>query len=755
MTKHLFLLIILLIIFLVPGVLHAQIKEGDVLDMPDSLNALADSALIFTLEPEKNPDDRPVTIGLVLSGGGAKGLAHVGVLKVLEREGIHIDYIGGTSMGGLVAGLYAAGYTPDQLDEISNKLPWTKLLADEKERRDLPLQEKNNYDQFLLSLPMIGFIPGLPKGLKEGQLVVNVLNKLTWQVNDIHQFEDLPTPFFCVATDLATGDTVLIREGDLPMALRATMSIPSIFAPVEINGKMVIDGGIVNNFPVDIMMSMGVDYVIGVDVGAPLYKSDEIKSVFNILDQISSYHQQQRYHDNVSLTDIYIKPDISGLSAMSFGDVPGIIKRGEDAAMAQIEAIRKLAAEIRNQKPKVRTFKLKMADTIYISRMEVEGLEKVGLKMVDGRLGINIPGVNTVTNINAAIDRLYSSNFFKFINYKLVKDRNGYILKIEVEENSHSLFNVGGRYDTDAGASLLLNVELTNKLIAGSRLDFTLKVGPNPKGGVQYLVDRGQNLGFGINIHYNSNYVKTYSEDFSTVEGSYFMSFTSLDLLLFSNYSNNASFKFGGSMDFLNITTEVSTIPIDYHGDPFLNLYVEYILDSYDNKYYPHEGSYVKLNPVFVTQYNMKSVFYVNAEIGSVVNLHKHFSLLPSAFIGASWGDIENTGYFYMLGGAGMNDFHNMRSFVGMPLSAIFSNNLAYGRLDLRYQFFKKHYVIVKLNIASQSEFFEELVTNSTFTYGGGLAYSLNSLVGPIELGVNVSNFYYSPSLFVNIGFFF
>jgi NTE family protein len=755
MTKHLFLFIILVIIFLVPGVLQAQIKEGDVLDIPDSLNALADSALIFTLEPEKDPDNRPVRIGLVLSGGGAKGLAHVGVLKVLEREGIHIDYIGGTSMGGLVAGLYAAGYTPEQLDEISNKLPWSKLLADEKERRDLPLQEKTSYDQNILSLPMIGFIPGLPKGLKEGQLVVNVLNKLTWQVNDIHQFEDLPTPFFCVATDLATGDTVLIREGDLPMALRATMSIPSVFAPVKIDDKMVIDGGIVNNFPVDIMMSMGVDYVIGVDVGAPLYKSDEIKSVLNILDQISSYHQQQRYHDNVNLTDIYIKPDISGLSAMSFDDVSGIIKRGEDAAMLQIDAIRKLAAEIRTQKYKPRTFKLKMADTVYISSMEVVGLDKVGLKMVVGRLGINIPGVNTIKNINAAIDRLYSSNFFKFINYKLIKDRRGYILKIEVEENSHSLFNVGGRYDTDLGASLLLNVELTNKLIAGSRMDFTLKVGPNPRGGIQFLVDRGQNLGFGINIHYNSNYVKTYSDDFNTIMGSYFMSFTSLDLILFSNYSNNASFKFGGTMDFLSITTEVSPVPIDYHGDPFLNIFAEYILDSYDNKYYPHEGSYVKLNPVFVSQYNKKSVFYVNAEIGSVVNIHKNFSLLPSAFIGASWGPIENTGYFYMLGGAGMNNFYNMHNFIGLPFSAIFTNNLAYGRLDIRYQFFEKHYIILKTNIASHSEFFEELLTNSEFVYGGGLAYSLNSLVGPIELGVNVSNLHYNPSVFVNIGFFF
>jgi len=755
MLKYFIISFFLVIAALFPGIVQAQIQEGDTLNMPNLRGVSKDTTLTFTLKSDNKFDDHPVTVGLVLSGGGAKGLAHIGVIKVLEREGIHVDYVGGTSMGGLVGGLYASGYTPAQLEEITDELPWTKLLSDEKERTDLPLQEKLNYDEFLLSLPMIGFIPGLPKGLKEGQLVVNVLNKLTWQVNDIHNFGNLPIPFFCVATDLATGDTVLIKGGDLPMALRATMSIPSIFAPVKIKDKMVIDGGIVNNFPVDIMLSEGVDYVIGVDVGAPLYKSDQIKSVIDILDQISSYHQQQRYKDNVNLTDLYIKPDITGLTAMSFDNVNDIIKRGETAAMEHIDEIRKLAAILKNKSSKVRTFKLRMSDTIFISKLEVEGLDKVGLKMVKGRLGINLPGTNSISNINAAIDRLYASNFFEFINYKLVKQRDGYILKVTVEENSNSLFNIGGRYDTDMGASLLLNVELVNKLIPGSRMDFTLKVGPNPRGGVRFLVDRGRNIGYGFNIHYNSNYVKTYSDDYKSIMGTYFMSFTSLDIVLFSNYSNNASFILGGTMEFLNISTEVSPIPVNYHGDPYFNLFTEYILDSYDNKYYPHKGSYAKIRPTFVTQYNLKSVFYVNAEFSTVLNIHKHFSLLPSVYVGASWGGIDKTGYFYMLGGGGMNDFYNMHGFIGMPLTASFSNNLAYGRIDLRYQFFKKHYIILKANMATQSEFFEQLLTDSKFLYGGGLAYSLNSLVGPIELGVNVSNAAYEPSMFVNIGFFF
>ncbi len=749
MKFYTFYIFIVVVLFAKP--LNAQIKTGDTLVMPDS-RVMKDTTLEFRFKHTKK---NRKTVGLVLSGGGAKGLAHIGVLKVLEREGIPIDYIGGTSMGGLIGGLYASGYDSKQLNEISHELPWLKLLSDEKERTDLPIQEKQNFDQYILSLPMVGYKPGLPKGLKEGQLIVNVLNKLTWKVNDIHNFENLPTPFFCVATDLETGDALLIDDGDLPMALRSTMSIPSIFAPVKYNGHTVIDGGIVNNFPVDVMLDKGVDYIIGVDVGAALYKSDEISSVLDILDQISSYHQIKTYKSNVKLTDIYIKPDITGLSALSFDDVTDVIKRGEDAAMAHITEIRRLAKSLGVVSDKVRKFKLTTSDTIFISKLKVNGLKKVGLKMVVGRLGINLPGVNSISELNDAIDRLYSSNFFQFINYKLIKDNDGYILDIDVTESSNNLFNVGAKYDTDLGASLALNVELVNKVFPGSRLDINLKVGPNPAGGIRYLIDRGQNIGFGANIHYNSNSVKLYSEDYNSIDGSYFMSFSSFDLFLYSNYSNYSAFIVGASLEYLNVSTEVSPIPISIKGIPFFNVFAKYIMDSYDNKYYPTKGSMLSITPTFVSEVNSPSVFFVNTNVSTVINLNNKFALLPSAFLGASWGGLLNTGYFYMLGGNGYNDFYNMKGFVGMPITASYSNNLLYGRVDLRYQILPKHYIVLKANAALESDLFEKLFFESRFSYGGGIAYSLNSLVGPIELGLNVSNRLFTPKLFINIGFYF
>ena len=756
MTKHYFKYLILTFVIIILSIdLQAQVQTGDTLDLSKMLGMKEDTALVFEMST-KQDKIRPMSIGLVLSGGGAKGLAHVGVLKVLEREGIPIDYIGGTSMGGLVGGLYAAGYTPDQLDVISHDLPWKKLLADERERLDLPLDEKHDYDRYLITLPVVGYVPGLPKGLKEGQLVINVLNRLTWSVNDIKDFSNLPTPFFCVATNLESGDTVLIEHGDLSKALRATMSIPSIFNPIEIDGVSLIDGGIVNNFPIDIMLSKGLDYVIGVDVGAPLYKKDEISSVLDILDQISSFHQQDRYQTNLRLTDLYIQPNIDGLSAMSFDDVTDVIKRGEDAAMLHIDEIRRLAADIKKQREyKKRVVNLSTTDTVYITDMEIEGLNKITRKLIVSRLDIHLPGANAVSKINAAVDRLYASNFFQFINYKLIKNSEGYKLSIKVKENNNSLFNVGASYDTDQGASLLLNIQFLNKLIAGSRTDFTLKVGSNPAGGIRYIVDRGQDVGFGIDVHYKSNVVKFYNKDLTSIQSEYFISFTSLDLMLFSNYSNNAVFIIKGTMDYMHITSEISAVPIAYKGDPYMNLSAEYILDSYDDKYFPSKGSFVNINPVLVTQYNNKGILYTNIELATVIKLSDNFALLPRAFLGASWGGLSGTGYAYMLGGAGRNEFQNMKSFTGMPSTASITNNLLIGYLDLRYQFFKKHYIYLKANAGIESILFEELFVDSEdITFGAGVMYGLNSLVGPIELGVSMSSRAHTPALFFNIGFF-
>lgn len=699
----------------------------------------------------------PLRVGLVFSGGGAKGLAHIGVLKVLEEEGVYVDYVGGTSMGGLIGGLYACGYSPEQIEIIAQEMPWDKLLADEPERNDLPLDEKTDLDQYILGLPLVGFVPGLPKGLKRGQLILNYINKLTWNVAEINEFEKLPIPFFCVATKLETGDTMVITQGNLPMAMRATMSIPSVFEPIKFNGEYVIDGGLVNNYPVDVMLEKaGVDYVIGVDVGAPLYKADEINNIIEILDQTSSYHQQRRHKTNKRLTDLYIKPDITGLSALSFEDVDSIIKRGEDAARAQLVEIRKLARLMNDNKSKIEEKRsVYNPDTIFISQIEIAGLEKASRKMVVGRLGLNIPGTNSIEKINLAMDRLYSSNLFRKIDYKLIPVEMGYVLDLVLEEKTENTFELGANYNSELGAGLKMNLSFHNFLARGSKMNLSFVVGQNPAGEIRYLIDRGRKLGLGSSIGYNSRSIFTYDEEYAGTTGQYFTSFSSLSLYGYLNYSNNSALLFGGQLDFFAFKPEVSAILVDELNEAYYRCFVRFVNDSYDNKYFPTRGKLLSLEADYIKPDVGDPIPFFRVDMGSTIPVSSDFMILSSAFVGGSMNEIDKTGYAFVVGGANQSDYEGFVSMPGLPYTSVITNNFAAGYLDFRYEIFPKNFIMLRTSIGASAEDFRDLLTDSQLLFAATLGYSIQSAIGPIGIQFGKSNLGNDLGGYFNLGMYF
>ncbi len=703
-----------------------------------------------------NSLDEPIHVGLVLSGGGAKGLAHIGVLKVLEEEGIYVDFIGGTSMGGLVGGLYASGYSPWELDSITKSMPWTKLMSDEPERSDLPVDEKINNDQYLLSLPVKGFIPGLPKGLREGQLVLNYINKLTWPVADIKDFSKLPIPFFCVATKLATGDTMVLDNGELSLALRATMSIPTIFNPVDFQGHMLIDGMMVNNFPIDIMkLNKEVDFIIGVDVGSPLLNIDEITSILSILEQTSSYHAYNRLLENIKITDLYLKPETDDISALDFSDVGKVIERGEDIAHANIDKIRALARKIKDNKKKYETTReIQKPDIIYISEINITGLNNVPKTMVLGRLGLNLPGTNDIMHINNAINRLYSSNFFKSIDYKLEKTLNSYILNIEVEEKSENLFEIGANYNYDLGANLKVNFLFNNFLIKGSKTNISIKMGNTPAGEILFLSERGQRVGFGLDIGYKSRPYYTYNDDFKSIKGKYFTRFGNISAFGNINYSNNSKLVIGVNLEFFDISAEVSPIPVEGLGIFYNNIYLKFINDSYDNKYFPTKGTFLSMQTSYVNVGRPETGLFSKVKLGSVLNITNRLSFLPKLFVGGLWSTDNSSeyAYYFIIGGSNQKEYANSVYMPGVPFSAFIINNVAITYLDLRYKLWDSHYIYLRPNAALVSNYFEELLTNSILIFSASVGYTYNSPIGPIGLQLNTSTLNKELGLYINIG---
>jgi NTE family protein len=293
------------------------------------------------------PAHRP-RIGLVLSGGGARGVAHIGVLKVLEDLRIPIDAIAGTSMGAVVGGLYASGLTAHEIERIISSVNWQDAFRDRPPREDLTLRRKQEDENFLVKFPLgiRGHKVLLPKGLIKGQRLNQMLRRLTLPVARITSFDDLPTPFRALATDLETGEGVAMDSGDLTSAMRASMSAPGVFAPVERDGRVLVDGGMSENLPVDIARSMGVDILIVVDVGSPLLTRDKLNSVPVISSQMIAIliqHNSRQQLEKLTAKDVLIAPALGDTSSFDFGNVKAVIAVGERAARASTERLASLA----------------------------------------------------------------------------------------------------------------------------------------------------------------------------------------------------------------------------------------------------------------------------------------------------------------------------------------------------------------------------------------------------------------------------
>ncbi|MFZ3273166.1 MAG: patatin-like phospholipase family protein, partial [Lutibacter sp.] len=298
------------------------------------------TTLSFSQEVVEKED---IKVGLVLSGGGAKGFAHVAVLKVLEEAGVRIDYIGGTSMGAIIGGLYASGYSPNQLDSIIKITDFNKILTDDLPRKSKPFYDKEHSEKYILTVPIKDRKLGMPTALSNGQSVLNLLTSLTQHVNSISDFSKLPIPFICIATNLETGKQEVLNKGFLPEAILASGSFPTLLAPVEIDGKLLTDGGIINNFPVDEVKAMGADVVIGVDIQSGLAHKEELNSAVKILNQIVGFQMYKSMEYKYDSLDLVIKPNMETFNVVSFDKSKEIMIAGDLAAREKFGELKSIA----------------------------------------------------------------------------------------------------------------------------------------------------------------------------------------------------------------------------------------------------------------------------------------------------------------------------------------------------------------------------------------------------------------------------
>ena len=410
------------------------------------------SGLVFS----QNQETKDIKVGLVLSGGGAKGFAHIGAIKAIEDAGVRIDYIGGTSMGAIVGALYASGYSAKQLDSIFNVIDFNTLIQDDIPRSAKTFYEKEESNKYALTLPFDKFQVGFPSSLSKGQNVYNLISKLTAHVNTIKDFSKLPIPFFCIATDVETGKEIILDKGYLPRAVTASGALPSLFSPVSIDDMLLVDGGVVNNYPVDEVRAKGMDIIIGVDVQDGLKKRSALESAFDVLVQINNYRTVAAMVDKKVKTDIYIHPKIEDFSVVSFSEGRRIIESGTEAAETFHDDLLSLAAQQqKNPRQKIEFLK---NNSFFVRNVEIIGNEKYTRSYVLGKLKLKIPSSVSYEDFNAGVNNLSATGNYQDIDYRFVLLGNGeYAINFTLRENNaNMLLRLGVHYDDLFRSSALL-----------------------------------------------------------------------------------------------------------------------------------------------------------------------------------------------------------------------------------------------------------------------------------------------------------
>ncbi|WP_459705534.1 patatin-like phospholipase family protein [Stutzerimonas marianensis] len=440
--------------------------------------------LLFPLLAIGEPQPRT---GLVLSGGAARGIAHIGVLKALEEHDIRIDAIAGTSMGAVIGGLYAAGYSVEALEELALTLDWEQVLSDDPPREDIPFRRKQDDRDFLvkrkLSFRDDGSL-GLPLGVIQGQNLALLLERLLVHISDTRDFDRLPIPFRAVATDIANDQKVVFRSGHLPQVIRASMSIPAVFAPVEVDGRLLVDGGMVDNIPMDVAREMGVDRLIVVDIGSPLVPREHLLTVVDVLNQSITMMTRRNSEEQLATLrtgDLLVQPMLAGYGSTDFGRAEQLIDAGYRAASA-------LEARLANMRspnagnPALALARSSEPKSPLITAVHIENDSKVGNAVVRRHIRQAIGEPLDLQQLQKDMGTLYGLDYFDRVEYRVVQGTLGNTLVVTTRDKrsgtdylrlginlsddfrGDSAFNIGASYRkngiNELGAEWLTRLQL-------------------------------------------------------------------------------------------------------------------------------------------------------------------------------------------------------------------------------------------------------------------------------------------------------
>lgn len=723
----------------------------------------------------QNQIKRPL-IGITLSGGGAKGLAHIGILKAIDSAGLTISYVTGTSMGSIIGALYACGYSADTIEKIARRMDWDQLLSNNSDLRPFIMQEKEDYSSYAIELPWVNNAFRLPNGVLESEELWLKFSEFFFPVYKIKDFTKFPRAFKCIATDISSGETVVLDSGEIVYAIRASLAIPSFFTAVDYQGRKLVDGGVVRNFPVIDAKNMGADIVIGSNVNGGLLPKEKINNIFHVLLQIAFFRENEDAIKEEKLCNMVINHQLTDYTMGSFSSSQEIIDKGITRGREIYPKLKKLADSLHSiyGESNSSILSLPAVRKVKITSYEIKGLNKTNPNFFLQRMDFKINQYYTAAQLAEHTRIAFGTRYYNKIVYSLIPQTDGTAkIVFDVEENPFTYAKFGISYNEFTGISLIGNLTSRDFLSPYSKSQVTVNLGQNFHvrgehlqffGKLKTLSLTASSLFESINIDNYNNFNKQ-----GELRQAYFVG----DLNIRFSPTVKLSFGVGTSFENLNYRPKLPSAIEVKDGINFFNSYLFFQTNSLSNTVYPHSGNKTSFKAGYIYSQSEDLHFYSEGvpinNIDSLgityanylqvkLNSEKYFPIskrttfytqIQGCFNFKKKTDIVNS---FAVGGL-TSVYHNQVTFAGLNEGSVLTNSIAALQMSLRYQLYSNTFLIGKINGAFYDFIDEKFAPSySKFLSGYSLSLGYNFIFGPLEISAMYCDQSKSLLPYINLG---
>jgi len=790
--------------------------------MQPLLDSAAVNILRHRMDSIRETCGRP-TVALVLSGGGARGSAHVGALQYIEEVGIPVDIVLGTSMGGLVGGFYAMGYSPAEMKDVLKRADWNYALNDEIPKEYLSYMSQDYKERYLFALPFYssrdtlrmskmqrsgkrtiresleklrkedkasgingrkkgGMLNSVPFGLYQGQNVYNIINYLAVGYQGEMSFSKLPIPYICVTADMVTGKPKVWYSGKLPTAMRGTMSIPMLFTPIKMDDMVLVDGGIRDNYPVDIAKLVGADYVVGVDLSKGYRDASRLNNMLDLTSATIEMLGRDSYERNSGGADVEIRPNTQEFGMLSFEDeaIDTLVQRGYAAARSQGDKLRALKAKVGGGSKQLCAPKAtNLATTkVSVSAIEIEGVttaeKQYILKMLDKDITKKF-GKDDVEDLEAQI---VGTGAFELVTYRMDGDGEPYTLVFECRKGPRSRLGIGARADTETMASLLLNLGINVNSISGSALDATVRLSNSPCINLLYYYSMPSGLTINAEAFYGyHNDIRFNMFNDNNIWGTTYFhqlwqqiylsninwKWMDLSVGVLNEYIKGSMLSSGEIQDKYGFMENTYKYYDGWDANDLLNLFAWTDIKTMDDSYFPTRGIsfHGEVNWYFASLKEKleKPFFIAKCDFKAVIPITGKFHALPFASARTIFGENKLCTYYAnVIGGRMAGRFMDHQvPFAGINGIFYLPKMMGIAGAELRYNISGPHYLSAIANYGTASDKFSHSADNATkqHFFGAALQYSYNAMFGPVTFDVHWSDLTKKFGIYASIGYDF